>query len=127
VAGSIAVTTVAPAEASTLIKGGKVRLLAAMTPQRIPAFPDAPTLKESGVDWELQSFLSIMGPKGMSKEIVDKLDAAIKKAQATPEWKSAMDARGFGINYLNAADLGKFVEKSNTDLGVVMKAIGIAK
>jgi tripartite-type tricarboxylate transporter receptor subunit TctC len=127
VAGSVAVTTVAPAEASTLIKGGKVRLLAAMTPQRIPAFPDAPTLKESGVDWELQSFLSIMGPKGMPKDIVEKLDASIKKAVATPEWKSAMDARGFGLNYLNAADLGKFVEKSNTDLGAVMKAIGIAK
>ena len=41
VAGSIQVSTVAPAEASTLIKSGKVRLLASMTPQRIPAFPDA--------------------------------------------------------------------------------------
>jgi tripartite-type tricarboxylate transporter receptor subunit TctC len=127
VAGSITVTTNAPAESSTLIKSGKVRLLAAMTPQRIPAFADAPTLKESGVDWELQSFLSIMGPKGMPKDAVDKLDGAIKKIVATPEWKTAMDARGFGLNYLNPTDLGKFLEKSNADLGNVMKAIGLAK
>jgi tripartite-type tricarboxylate transporter receptor subunit TctC len=127
VAGSITVTTNAPAESSTLIKSGKVRLLATMTPQRLPAFSDSPTLKESGIDWELQSFLSIMGPKGMPKDAVDKLDAAVKKIVATPEWKAAMDARGFGVNYLNAADLGKFVERSNTDLGNVMKAIGLAK
>lgn len=127
VAGSIQVSTVAPAEASTLIKSGKVRLLAAMTPQRIPAFPDAPTLKEQGLDWELQSFISLMGPKGMPKEAVATLEAAMKKIQASPEWKAAMDARGFGLNSMSAADLGKFAAKSNQDLGAVMKAIGIAK
>lgn len=127
VAGSIQVSTVAPAEASTLIKSGKVRLLAAMTPQRIAAFPDAPTLKEQGLDWELQSFLSLMGPKGVPKEAVDKLEAAMKKIQASPEWKAALDARGFGINTMGAADLGKFADKSDADLGAVMKAIGIAK
>ncbi len=127
VAGSIQVSTVAPAEASTLIKSGKVRLLAAMTPQRIPAFPDAPTLKEQGLDWELQSFISLMGPKGMPKEAVATLETAMKKIQASPEWKAAMDARGFGLNSMSAADLGKFAAKSNQDLGTVMKAIGIAK
>ncbi len=127
VAGSIQVSTVAPAEASTLIKSGKVRLLAAMTPQRIPAFPDAPTLKEQGLDWELQSFISLMGPKGMPKEAVATLETAMKKIQASPEWKAAMDARGFGLNSMSAADLGKFAANSNQDLGTVMKAIGIAK
>jgi hypothetical protein len=38
-----------------------------------------------------------------------------------------MDARGFGLNSMSAADLGKFAAKSNQDLGTVMKAIGIAK
>ena len=127
VAGSIQVSTVAPAEASTLIKSGKVKLLAAMTPQRIPAFPDAPTLKELGLDWELQSFLSLMGPKGMPKEAVATLEAAMKKIQASAEWKTALDARGFGLSTMSAAELGKFAEKSDKDLGGVMKAIGIAK
>ncbi len=127
VAGSIQVSTVAPAEASTLLKSGKVRLLATMTPQRMAAFPDAPTLKELGIDWELQSFLSLMGPKGMPKEAVATLEAAMKKIQASPEWKTALDARGFGVNTLSAADLGKFAAKSDQDLGAVMKAIGIAK
>ena len=127
VAGSIQVSTVAPAEASTLIKSGKVKLLAAMTPQRIPAFPDAPTLKEQGLDWELQSFLSFMGPRGMPREAVTTLEAAMKKVMASAEWKTALDARGFGINQMSAAELGKFAEKSDKDLGTVMKAIGIAK
>ena len=50
VAGSIQVSTVAPARALALIKSGKVRLLAAMTPQQISAFPSAPTHKEKGLD-----------------------------------------------------------------------------
>ena len=126
-AGSIQVSTVAPAEASTLIKSGKVKLLAAMTPQRIPAFPDAPTLKELGLDWELQSFLSLMGSKGMPKEAVATLAAAMKKVQASAEWKSALEARGFGLNTMSAAELGKFAVKSDKELGGVMKVIGVAK
>ena len=49
------------------------------------------------------------------------------KARGFAEWKAAMDARGFGLNSMSAADLGKFAAKSNQDLGTVMKAIGIAK
>jgi tripartite-type tricarboxylate transporter receptor subunit TctC len=124
---AIQVSTGSPAEASTLIKSGKVKLRAAMTPQRIPAFPDAPTLKELGLDWELQSFLSLMGPKGMPKEAVATLAAAMKKVQASAEWKSALDARGFGLNTMGAAELGKFAAKSDKELGGVMKAIGVAK
>ena len=127
VAGSIQVSTVAPAEASTLIKSGKVRLLATMTPVRMAAFPDAPTLKEMGLDWELQSFISLMGPKGMPKEAVATLEAAMKKVQASAEWKTAMDSRGFGVSTMSAAELGAFAAKSNSELGTVMKAIGIAK
>ena len=126
-AGLIQVSTVAPAETSLLIRSAKVRLLASMTPQRIPAFPDARTLKEQGLEWELQSFLSLMGPKGMPKEAVTTPEAAMKKVIASPDWKTALDARGFGINQMSAADLGTFAAKSNTDLGAVMKAIGIAK
>lgn len=85
VAGSIQVSTVALAEASTLIKSGKVRLLGSMTPQRIPAVADTPTLEEQGLDWEPQSFISLMGPTGMSKEAVTMLGAAMKKVIASPE------------------------------------------
>lgn len=127
VAGSLQVSTVALAEATTLIKSGKVQLLASMTPQRIPTVADTPTLKEQGLDWELQSFISLMGPKGMPKEAVATLEAAMKKVIASPEWKTALDARGFGINQMGAAELGTFAAKSNTKLGAVMKAIGIAR
>lgn len=128
VAGSIQGFKRAPAEASRRsLRAARCALLAAMTPQRIPAFPDAPTLKEQGLDWELQSFISLMGPKGMPKEAVATLEAAMKKIADLAEWKAAMDARGFGLNSMSAADLGKFAAKSNQDLGTVMKAIGIAK
>ena len=51
----------------------------------------------------------------------------MKKIMASPEWKTALDARGFGLNQMRSAELGAFAAKSNTALGAVMKAIGIAK
>ena len=128
VAGGVGVVPCAVAEAATLIKAGKVRSLATMTTQRLPGFPDVPTIKEAlGSDWTCVSFVSIMGPKGMPADVAAKLDGALAKITKTDEWKKAMDARGFGHNYMNAADLGKFAAKTNAEFGAVMKAIGLAK
>jgi tripartite-type tricarboxylate transporter receptor subunit TctC len=49
------------------------------------------------------------------------------KAMGSAEWKQAMDARGFGLNPMPAAQLAAFVEKSDNDLGGVMKALGLAR
>ncbi len=68
-----------------------------------------------------------MGPKGMPKEAVATFEAAMKKVMASAEWKTALDARGFGLNQMSSVELSAFTAKSNTDLGAVMKAIGIAK
>jgi len=46
---------------------------------------------------------------------------------ATDQWKAAMEARGFGINPMPAAQLAAFVEKSDRDLGAVMRALGLAR
>jgi tripartite-type tricarboxylate transporter receptor subunit TctC len=128
VAGGVQVVPCAVAEAATLIKAGKVRGLATMTPARLPGFPDIPTVKEAlASDWTCVSFVSIMGPKGMPAEAAAKLDGAIAKIVKTDDWKKAMDARGFGHNYMNAADLGTFAAKTDAEFGAVMKAIGLAK
>ena len=65
------------------------------------------------------------------------LKAAIKRATAnrkaqekiydSKEFQDFMKGRGFGLIYANAKGFEQFMAKSNSDLGAVMKAVGLAK
>jgi tripartite-type tricarboxylate transporter receptor subunit TctC len=67
--------------------GGKVRLLATMTEQRLPRWPNVPTLKELGHDLVVQSNIGIVAPRNLPQPIVDRLHAAFRKATEDAEYR----------------------------------------
>ena len=67
--------------------GGKVRLLATMTEQRLPRWPSVPTLKELGHDFVVQSNIGIVAPRNLPQPIVDRLHAAFRKATEDAEYR----------------------------------------
>jgi tripartite-type tricarboxylate transporter receptor subunit TctC len=60
-------------------KSGSVKLLAFGSKQRIPAYPDVPTIAETVPGFEARSWFAIVGPAGMPKDIVGKLNSAISR------------------------------------------------
>jgi tripartite-type tricarboxylate transporter receptor subunit TctC len=70
------------------IVSGKVRVLAVSSGHRLEDFPDVPTYKERGWDVVRYQWRGIMTKAGAPKPVVDRLVAAIQKAQQTVEWKS---------------------------------------
>lgn len=83
---------------STVQTLGKDRLLpiAVTTARRDPALPDVPTFAESGVkDYEANFWFGLLAPKGTPREVVDKLNAAVRAALADPEVSKAHLALGF--------------------------------
>ncbi|RYF69926.1 MAG: tripartite tricarboxylate transporter substrate binding protein, partial [Comamonadaceae bacterium] len=50
-----------------------------------------------------------------------------KKIAASKEYTDFMASRGFGVIYAGPEDFGKYMAKSDTELGTTMKAVGIAK
>jgi tripartite-type tricarboxylate transporter receptor subunit TctC len=62
------------------VETGELRLLSVWTRERLPSFPDAPTLRDLGYDMVVTSPYGIAGPKGMAPEIVDTLHRAFRKA-----------------------------------------------
>jgi tripartite-type tricarboxylate transporter receptor subunit TctC len=62
------------------VETGELRLLSVWTRERLPSFPDAPTLRELGYDMVVTSPYGIVGPKGLPPEIVDTLHRAFRKA-----------------------------------------------
>jgi len=67
-----------------LVRDGQFRLLAVWGSQRMPGFPDAPTLRESGIDIVVETPYGIAGPRGMDPGVVATLHDALKAAVFDP-------------------------------------------
>ena len=128
VAGGVEVVPCSLPEARSLIDAGKVKSLAIMSDAPAALYPQVPTLKAAtGSDWKLGAWRGIAAPKGIPAEARDRLVAAIKKIAASKEYNDFMSSRGFGVVYQGPDDFGRFMAKSDADLGATMKAVGIAK
>jgi tripartite-type tricarboxylate transporter receptor subunit TctC len=128
VAGGVEIVPCSLPEARSLIDAGKVRSLAVMSDTPAALYPNVPTLKQAtGSDWKLGAWRGIAAPKGLPADAHDKLVAAIRKIAASKEYADFMSSRGFGVVYLGPDEFGRFMAKSDADLGATMKAVGIAK
>jgi tripartite-type tricarboxylate transporter receptor subunit TctC len=77
------------------IEGGKLRALAVTGPQRWPATPTVPTLSESVSNGlEMMAWIGIAAPANTPRPIVDRLNAAIQSAVASPEVRSRLAGLG---------------------------------
>jgi tripartite-type tricarboxylate transporter receptor subunit TctC len=78
-----------------LAQSGEVRALAVSGARRSPAFPDLPTVAEAGVPgYDAPTWSGIVGPAGMPREIVLRLNAAINRAMTMPAFVQRFGAIG---------------------------------
>jgi tripartite-type tricarboxylate transporter receptor subunit TctC len=127
-AGGIDFVTCSLPESRALIDAGKARPLAVMASAPSGLYPQVPTLKAAiGSDWATGAWRGIATPKGIPAEAQTKLAAAIKKIYDSKEYKDFMAQRGFGVVYADAKGFGEFMGKADTDMGVIMKTLGLAK
>jgi tripartite-type tricarboxylate transporter receptor subunit TctC len=128
VAGGVDIAPVSLPEARSLIDAGKVKSLAIMNDKPSSLYPNIPTLKSvTGSDWTMAAWRGIVAPKGIPPEVRDRLGAAVKKVAASKEYTDFMASRGFGVVYADPEAFGKYMAKSDAELGATMKAVGIAK
>ncbi|MGJ7581406.1 tripartite tricarboxylate transporter substrate binding protein BugE [Variovorax sp. RHLX14] len=67
------------------IKAGKLIPIVVSAPQRVAALPNVPTFKEVGLEpVNRMAYYGILGPKGLPKEIVDRISEATRKSLADP-------------------------------------------
>ena len=70
-------------------RSGKVRPLAVSGPRRSPGFPNLPTIAEAGVPgYEAVTWTGVIGPAGMPRPVLDKLNASVNKAIVSPVFKA---------------------------------------
>ncbi len=74
------------------IKSGKLRALAVSGTQRVPQFPDVPTLTEQGIPFESTVWYGLFAPARTPAAIVNRLNSEVIKAIAQPEFQARLTA-----------------------------------
>ena len=74
-------------------KAGKLKLLAVSTAKRSPYLPDVPTLKESGLDVEADAWVGLIGPSGLPKESVERINKDTAEMLKSPALRDKLGAQ----------------------------------
>ena len=122
--GHIPVISTTLTTASTQIKAGKARALAISSASRLPDY-DVPTFAELGYpDIVGTVWFSLSGPAGMPPEIVNKLNAEVRRAMETSEVRERLKADGVTPNRLDAKEFSAFVADELRRWGPIVRASG---
>lgn len=77
------------------VHSGKIRMLAVLSAERAPAFPDVPTLREQGMgDLEVETWYGLFAPAGTPSAAVAKLNSDFNALLKTPEMRELLEKQG---------------------------------
>ncbi len=107
------------------VQAGTFRLLVIWNAARSKNYPDAPTLKESGIDLVSNSPFGLAGPKGMDAKVVKVLHDAFKKGSEEPAYIAEMMKFDQEPAYLSSADYKKYADQQLVEQKALIEAIGL--
>jgi tripartite-type tricarboxylate transporter receptor subunit TctC len=114
--------------ALTHIRSGKVRALAVLTEERIPALPDVPTGIEAGVPgFTMPLWYGMFAPAGTPREIVSRLTRELIKALESADLRERLTALGVDPWPGTAEQLAELLRADIERYGQVVRAAGIPK
>jgi tripartite-type tricarboxylate transporter receptor subunit TctC len=114
-----------PGALAGLVKAGTVRALVAMSASRDPFFPDVPTAREQGMNVSAELWRGVAVPKGTPPRIVARLEDAIRKTVASPEFVRATEKLLVAPAFLPAVEFGKMIAREDAEIARTVKALGI--
>jgi tripartite-type tricarboxylate transporter receptor subunit TctC len=124
--GQLPLAAVNAIEVLPHVKAGKLRVLAALSAQRISTMPEAPTIAESGYPgFEASVWHAFIAPKGTLPAVVAKLNAEIHKALADPEVKERLAALGAEVSPTTPQELAALVRTEHERYGKLIRDANI--
>ena len=126
VAGDTQAAVLTMASAKPFLQSGKLRALAVATAKRSQAMPEIPTIAETGVPgYEADLWYGIMGPAGMPRDAVLRLNDAFGKALAVAEMRERLAAQGFEAASGTPERLGEIHRDDVAKYGKLIREAGI--
>ena len=111
------------ATAGALYRAGKLQYLAVAAPKRVGAFPNVPTIGESGgpAGFEVSGWTTIAAPRGLPKVVTDKIQRDIEKALAEPDVREKFASFAYEPFTLSREQLNAYIQNESSRFGVIVK------
>ena len=109
------------------VEAGKLRVLNTWGAERLAKFPDAPTLKELGLDLVQNSPFGIGAPKGTPTAVVKRLHDAFKQAMEQENYRTALARYDMVPIYMSSATYQKFAADTFEREKALVEKLGLAK
>ncbi len=107
------------------VKGGKLRALAITASQRVGALPGVPTMIEAGISgFEFLLPSGLLGPAGMPRAVIARLNADVAAALATPELQATLATIGAEPAPMTPEAFGAFIARETERLGRLARQSG---
>jgi len=126
VAGVVDVMLTGPPSAKAMSDGGKLKLLAVASPQRMALMPNVPTMQEAGVPgFEMASWFGLLAPTGTPQPIVERLSAEMRKVVADAGFRARMTEQGLEVVGDTPDQMAAIMRSDTEKWAALIKATGI--
>lgn len=107
------------------LESGQMKLLASMVPNRLPQYPDVPTVKEQGFGDAYSIWFGLFVPAKTPDDIAGRLGEAFFKVMAMPEIQEASVRVGVIVHPTGALEARRQMDSELGSFGAIMKELGI--
>ncbi len=107
------------------IRAGKLRALLVTSRERSPQYPDVPDIVEAGLpQFEIAFWSGLVAPAGTPPDVVNRLNAEVRRALASAEARSTLAAQGLDAMANSPAEFASFIAREVDQWGRAVKASG---
>ena len=125
VGGQVQLGFVGMPNALPYIPSGRLRALAVTTRKRSPDLPDVPTMDEAGIKgYDATIWLGLLGPAGLPRDIVTRLNSEITKALSSAETRKLILAAGVEVSTSSPEEFAALLRSEYDKWGKVVKETG---
>ena len=123
--GHIEAVVTLPGTVAANVKSGALKVVGALSSAREPVFPDVPTAKEQGYDFQSDLWRGITVPKGTPPAVVARLEEAVRKTVTSPEFRQMGERMGFLPAFQGSAEFGRTIASEDAVIAKVMAKAGL--
>ncbi|WP_226781231.1 tripartite tricarboxylate transporter substrate binding protein [Oceaniglobus trochenteri] len=126
VADGVAIVPSSLPEAASMRDAGLVKTLAVLSADRLDAYPDVPTAEEAvGTASVGGTWRGVVGPKGLGDDVTGTVGDALAKVYESDAFQEFMANRGFGVQWLPAAEFATFMADATASNADVIEKLGL--
>ncbi|WP_129114771.1 Bug family tripartite tricarboxylate transporter substrate binding protein [Halegenticoccus tardaugens] len=124
--GEVDATAASAAEVASQVTDGPLTVLGVMGDDRVDIFPEVPTFKELGYDFEMGAWRGLTVPKDTPQERIEALHGAFKSVYDSDDFRSFMEENGFGLVYRNTKEFGEFMDAEFDRFGKIVDQLDLS-